>query len=1073
MDNVKIIKIETNGAITSVQDLRNHIKELQDILVNTEKDTEEYNQTVNELVASQTKLNEVMAATKKNASAAEGSYNALVNQMSALKTAWRATTSEVQRAQLGEKIKAINEQLKDYDASIGNNQRKVGSYEEALQTLNATFDNQRKELAALKNALDNLEPGTDAYNEAFTRATEITHNLQERQEELRMSANDLGTQLSNVASMGAGLVSGFNAVNAIMALTGQKNEDLQKTMVKLQAGIALVQSAKGIEGAVKSFKAYSKWASNAYDNIVKWISGSKDQQKQIEATTKATEANITANNQNAAAEKNAAAGANTLSAGMKGTAAATTTATAAMTAFKAVLMSLGVGIVIAAISGLIGLLQKLANSSKEAYDKMKQDAQTRYDMEQDLIENINNQMERKWEVEKAQGKEELEILQDRYKEYEKQLQVWSDLRQEAADFLEANKMMKGLTKAWAGNLANMPEVLNVGGRSILDMQTAMENMEKNGNKYFKVWQKQITVNGQKAFKDVEKEAKEAFERIKEKGIQSMADVYWVVENYRNALAAEADAYTIDPLAGMQNDIKVEAESILKESKDFLKSEIQQENDSYKQRKEALEKAGYDTEALTKAHNKRVYEMVTAATQSIMDSARSYNQTELQNLEDKYKKELDILRRYGRDTTQLTDAYNKEKQRITYNNDVKALENQIKFAEESIAEYKKTYDELNAMGVDRAADAERIQMEEHDITRKALEDQFNEWKKLWEQYGEDQKLTEEQRLAIKEKYLNAKKALEKEDTDYLLKQIKTRKQALDEEIDNIEKNYNNVSRMQSLNTEHKYVKNSGFGDTFWGARQNASYGQMKEDMNGAYNIDRARLEEEIAAYQDYAANVAKTDAEITYAKEQEAAKRMELSNLERQNLIDNLNLEIDQQKELINTIVDVGNSIGDILGSVADAWESSIQAQVDAGKLSQEEADKQLENVRALQIVQTTINMLAGSFGAFAQASQTIPPPYGQIVGAAAAAAVIAQGIAQIAAIRAANKKGGGTGGSTMMAQVSPVVSDYQPQMVGTATGEQETEQLANALGKQPIWVSVQDIDSAQERGRVRVSESTY
>ena len=307
-DSVKIVKIETNGAITSVKDLKDHIKALQDILVNTEKDTQEYNDTVNELVASQTKLNEVMAATKKNASAAEGSYNALVNQMSALKTAWRATTSEVQRAQLGEKIKAINEQLKDYDASIGNNQRKVGSYEEALQTLNKTFNSQRQELAALKNALDNLEPGTDAYNEAFTRATEITHNLRERQEELRGSANDLGTQLGNVMSVGAGLVSGFNAINAIMTLTGQKNEDLQKTMVKLQAGIALVQSAKGIEGAIKSLKNYAKWAANTYDNIVKLVSGQKSEQKQIEATTKATEANATANNQNAAAEKNAAAG---------------------------------------------------------------------------------------------------------------------------------------------------------------------------------------------------------------------------------------------------------------------------------------------------------------------------------------------------------------------------------------------------------------------------------------------------------------------------------------------------------------------------------------------------------------------------------------------------------------------------------------------------------------------------------------------------------------------------------------------------------------------------------------------
>ena len=1069
MDNVKIIKIETNGAITSVQDLKNHIKELQGILVNTEKDTEEYNQTVDELVASQTKLNEVMAATKKNASAAEGSYNALVNQMNALKTAWRATNSEIKRTELGEKIRAINEQLKDYDASIGNNQRKVGSYEEALLSLNKTFDNQRQELAHLKNQLDNLEPGTDAYIEAFNRATEITHNLQERQEELRMSANDLGTQLGNITSVGAGLVSGFNAINAIMALTGQKNEDLQKTMVKLQAGIALVQSAKGIEGAVKSLKNYAKWAANTYDNIVKLISGQKSEQKQIEATTKATEANATANNQNAVAEKNAAAGATQLSAGMKSTAGATTTATAAMTAFKAVMVSLGIGIVTAAIAGLIGLLQKLANSSKEAYDKMKQDAVERYDVEQEFIENINKQLERGWELDKAQGADELDIQKQRYEEYKKQLDTWAKIRAEADDFLEKNKIMEGMTRQWAGNLADAPEALNVSGKSIIDMQVALEKMSENGNKYLTDFKRNAGRSGVQVVEGAEK----AFDRIKEKGIQTFDDIYWVVKNYRYALEAEAAAYEFDPLGGLENDYKVTAEGYLKEAKDAVKSEIQLENEAYETRKAALVKAGYDTEALTRAHNKKVHDIITAATQSILDSAKAANQTELQQLDTKYQKELKILRQYGRDTTELTRAYEKQREQILFKNDVKELENKLKFLEVEKAAYKQTYDELVAMGVDRAADAEKIQKQEHDITSKNLQDAFDEWKKLYEQYKDDVLLTEEQRLEIKEKYLNAEKAIEKEKTDYYIQQIKTRKEALEEEISNIEKNYSGVSSMQSLNREHKYAKYSGFGDTFWGGRQNASYSQMKSDLNESYGIDRARLQEEIAAYQEFADKIAQTDAERTYAKQQMAEKRMELETLERENLVDNLKLEIDQQKELINTIVDVGQSIGDILGSVADAWESSIQAQVNAGKLSQEEADKQLENVRALQIVQATINMLAGSFGAFAQASSTIPPPYGQIVGAAAAAAVIAQGIAQIEAIRAANKNSGSGGGSTMMAQVTPVMTDYNPTIVGTATGEQETEQLANAISKTNIWVSVQDIDSAQERGRVRVSENSY
>lgn len=45
-ENVKVIKIDTNEAQTSVKDLRNELKELRTTLLNTEEGTEEYNQTL-------------------------------------------------------------------------------------------------------------------------------------------------------------------------------------------------------------------------------------------------------------------------------------------------------------------------------------------------------------------------------------------------------------------------------------------------------------------------------------------------------------------------------------------------------------------------------------------------------------------------------------------------------------------------------------------------------------------------------------------------------------------------------------------------------------------------------------------------------------------------------------------------------------------------------------------------------------------------------------------------------------------------------------------------------------------
>ena len=179
---VKVIKIEAEGSEQSVKQLRQEIADLRDALLNTEKGSDQYNKSVEKLVAAQKRLNDVMSAGK--------------------------------------------------DA----------------------FRTKKQELAALKNEMDNLVPGTQAYAAAFQRAADITHTLQERQEMLRYSAADLGTQMSNVVSIGSSLAAGFNAVQGVMALAGGKSEDLQKAMMKLQAGIALVQGLQGLEGMTKRFK---------------------------------------------------------------------------------------------------------------------------------------------------------------------------------------------------------------------------------------------------------------------------------------------------------------------------------------------------------------------------------------------------------------------------------------------------------------------------------------------------------------------------------------------------------------------------------------------------------------------------------------------------------------------------------------------------------------------------------------------------------------------------------------------------------------------------------------------------
>lgn len=83
-DIKKTISIKVNGEQT-VRQLKQNIVDLQNALVNLDKDTDDYTKVVEELVQKQSKLSEVMNAGKATITGAAGSYNALRKEMADLK----------------------------------------------------------------------------------------------------------------------------------------------------------------------------------------------------------------------------------------------------------------------------------------------------------------------------------------------------------------------------------------------------------------------------------------------------------------------------------------------------------------------------------------------------------------------------------------------------------------------------------------------------------------------------------------------------------------------------------------------------------------------------------------------------------------------------------------------------------------------------------------------------------------------------------------------------------------------------------------------------------------------------
>ena len=146
-ETITILKVGTEEAVRSVNDLKDNIKLLKQNLGELEIGTTEYQNTLDELKVNQNALKDAMYATSSSledvtaaATGASKSYNSLVHQMAALKEEWRATNDEARRNELGAQIASINQQLKDMDASVGNFSRNVGNYESGVTGLVEKFD---------------------------------------------------------------------------------------------------------------------------------------------------------------------------------------------------------------------------------------------------------------------------------------------------------------------------------------------------------------------------------------------------------------------------------------------------------------------------------------------------------------------------------------------------------------------------------------------------------------------------------------------------------------------------------------------------------------------------------------------------------------------------------------------------------------------------------------------------------------------------------------------------------------------------------------------------------------------
>lgn len=201
-----------------------------------------------------------------------------------------------------------------------------------------------------------------------------------------------------------------------------------------------------------------------------------------------------------------------------------------------------------------------------------------------------------------------------------------------------------------------------------------------------------------------------------------------------------------------------------------------------------------------------------------------------------------------------------------------------------------------------------------------------------------------------------------------------------------------------------------------------------------------------------AALAETNAEIEkYFEEQERLRQMDLKDAQ------------EKAKAKVDTMYAVANATSSILESIADMYESD-----------EKNSEKNANKIKGLRIASATIDTISGAVGAFMQAVQTMPPPFGAIVGGVQAAAVTAAGIAQIAKIKSTKVSGSASNSApTAPAVTSAPTRTMDIQQVRSVTSASEEDRLNQMASDQRVVLVMSDLEVKQNQSKVQVAEASF
>ena len=414
------------------------------------------------------------------------------------------------------------------------------------------------------------------------------------------------------------------------------------------------------------------------------------------------------------------------------------------------------------------------------------------------------------------------------------------------------------------------------------------------------------------------------------------------------------------------------------------------------------------------------------------------------------------------------------------------------SEKNTEEEKKLKDEELKKVEEIKNRAELSLMSNTDRELKILEDKYKEEKALLEEYEQDTTQLTAEYEAKKQEIMGLDKANEINE-----RAIQSLKDGTDRQLAILKKRYEEEKKLLEANGVDTVNLTKEYERQVAEVKAGEGEGKIKdindnsalerdiadktifielEKKEKLLQIERERLEGTKAIYEE----LYKLDDLSEEKKQEYADKIKEIDAALVENSHNTKEVQKAQAQDLINTYNQVSQSIGELMNNVAEIWQDSIKQRVKNGKITEEQAKKEFENSKKLQIATAIINGLAGVATAVSTA-MSLGPITGPIVGAANSALVIATTAAQIAKIKSTTFDGGGSSidSDISSAAATPTTAavEYTPKYSTNVTGNSETVNLANAVSEkqkdQRVYVVESDINEAGKRVEIREAESTF